>query len=361
VQALAGSGTATLTASSPGYQTLTQPLTLAPSAAIFGYNPPSEISVLTSAGILQQFIALVPIDPVSLQPGQSESPRPGANISVAVTSSNPQVVAVTTPTVQIPVQQPNGPLSFAGIQPLAAGSAVVTLGPLAGGPIPASGNQIVYTVSEPQLFIAPITLGVDLEVPVQIKLGSSAATPKADVSITISGNGPFQLANATGNGQPSLTVTIPAGQRVSNTFYVQGLYPGQGALSYGGGSFPNFNSLVTITQTAFVIQEAANGQTLDLSVGAKSNLTIVPALSPTTTAASGPLSIRGGANPIQVAVASTVPSIASVTPAQVTFNPGDQQAIASAQGLSSGTTVIKLLGTPYDFSQPQSSISVVVK
>ena len=148
---------------------------------------------------------------------------------------------------------------------------------------------------------------------------------------------------------------------MSNPFYVQGLYAGSGQLNYGGGSFPNFSTTVTVTQTAFVIQEAANGQALDLAVGANSNLTIVPALSPPFNGVPGPLSIRGGASPILIAVTPADPSVAASSPAQVTFNPGDQQQTVSVQGLSSGTTTIKLLGTNYDFSQPQASIQVVVK
>jgi hypothetical protein len=53
--------------------------------------------------------------------------------------------------------------------------------------------------------------------------------------------------------------------------------------------------------------------------------------------------------------------VAASSPAQVTFNPGDQQQTVSVQGLSAGTATISLLGTIYDSSQPQSSIQVVVK
>jgi hypothetical protein len=75
----------------------------------------------------------------------------------------------------------------------------------------------------------------------------------------------------------------------------------------------------------------------------------------------GPMSLRPGAVPITVVVASTVPGIASTSPAQVTFNPVDEQATVSVQGLAAGTATIKLLGTNYDFGQPHSSIQVVVK
>jgi hypothetical protein len=84
---------------------------------------------------------------VSLQPGTPQYLRPGANLSVAVTSSDPKVLAITTPVVAVPPAGGPGPTT--GIQPVAAGTAIVTLGTLAGNPAPASQNQIVFTVSEP--------------------------------------------------------------------------------------------------------------------------------------------------------------------------------------------------------------------
>jgi hypothetical protein len=367
-QALVDSGNVTLHFSSPGYPTASLPVTIVPVGAVFASVANYEQTLFTNAGVQQLPITLTPLDPVALQPlpqaGPAQTVRPGASLSVAVTSSDPTVIAITTPTVQFSAQPPaNGSTGqTAGIQPVASGTAIVTLAALPGNPTPASQNQIVFTVAEPELSIPALTLGRDLQAPVQIKLGSTVSMPTTDVAISVNANYGVQLgANPGDTGQSSLSVTIPAGQRMSNPFYVQGLYAGSGQLNYGGGSFPNFSTTVTVTQTAFVIQEAANGQALDLAVGANSNLTIVPALSPPFNGVPGPLSIRGGASPILIAVTPADPSVAASSPAQVTFNPGDQQQTVSVQGLSSGTTTIKLLGTNYDFSQPQASIQVVVK
>jgi hypothetical protein len=46
---------------------------------------------------------------------------------------------------------------------------------------------------------------------------------------------------------------------------------------------------------------------------------------------------------------------------QVVFNPGDQQMTVQVNGVAPGIATIKLVGTSYDFGQPQSSIQIVVK
>ena len=249
-----------------------------------------------------------------------------------------------------------------GIQPVAAGTAIVTLGPLPGNPAPSSGNQIVFNVTEAALSIVPFTLGRDLEAPVQLRLGSTVQNPVADVPITVYGGYPIAVALNSGDaGQNSIVATIPAGQRASKPFYVQGVSTGSASLNYGGGNLQNLSTPVTVAQTAFVIKEAKGGQSINLSVGAAAKLTILPAVSPPSSAAAGPLTIRPGASPIMVAVASTNPGIVTVSPSQVSLNSGDQQTTVSVQGLAAGTATVKLLGTGYDFSQPQSSIQLVVK
>ena len=362
VQALAGSGHATLSFASPGFQTATLPVTLTPAGAAF-QDQPLELGALTNSGVLQQAVYLASLDPVTLQPGQGQSPRPGTNLSVTVTSSNPKILQITTPTAQFPppaLENPAAP--YAGIQPVAPGSAIVSLGAVAGNPIPASGNQIVFSVTEPQLSIFPFTLGVDLQTPVQLTLANSAVNKSADTIISVGAQYPIQLSlNPTNPGQGSIAVTVPAGQTLSKPFYVQALGGGTGELSYGGGTFPNYVTSVTVTQTAFVIQEAATGQPIGLTTGGTANLTIVPALSSPSTTASGQLSIRPGAKPILIAVASTNPSVATTNPSQVTFNPGDQRHTFSVEGVSAGNATVKLLGVTYDFGLPQASIQVVVK
>jgi hypothetical protein len=149
VQALSGSGNVTLFFSSPGYETASMTVNLVPTGAVFPLPLSYEQGLFTGAGVEQIPVALAPLDPVSLLPGTPQTMRPGVSLSVAVTSSDPSVVTVTTPTVQFSLQPDGTSQSVASVQPAATGTSIVTLAPLAGSPTPASQNQIVFTVSAP--------------------------------------------------------------------------------------------------------------------------------------------------------------------------------------------------------------------
>jgi hypothetical protein len=162
---------------------------------------------------------------------------------------------------------------------------------------------------------------------------------------------------ATDPGQFSLSVTIPAGQRISKPFYLQGQQTGSAQIAYYGGGYPTFNTYGTVTQTAFVFRE----QSPSVNVNATGTLTVLPALSPLGTQGLGPLSIRGGATPITITVTSSDTKVLSVTTPQVTLRPGDQQATVTVRGVSAGVATLTLSGQTYDFTTAQSSVRVTVK
>jgi hypothetical protein len=74
--------------------------------------------------------------------GAMQSPGPGANLC-------PNVLALTTSTLQLLVQLQAVTGASAGLNPVGVGTAVVTLGNLAGDPTPANRNQLVFNVSQP--------------------------------------------------------------------------------------------------------------------------------------------------------------------------------------------------------------------
>src|ERR1022692_717057 len=222
-----------ITVSSPGYQTGSSQITLSPSAAVFSSGS-AQNSIYTNSGPQTLSVAMSYLDPLTLQPRGSQSPRPGFAPTVTVTSSNTSVVTVSTPSIQIPISDPNTGFKSgtATIQPVAAGTAVITLSQPE-GVTPASGGQEVFNVAQPSLFVPTFTLGQTLAAPVQIQLASSLPTPTSPVTISVTGNYPLELASpAAGNPTFSLQATIPAGQRASQTFYVDGLSTGSGSLSF---------------------------------------------------------------------------------------------------------------------------------
>ena len=65
--------------------------------------------------------------------------------------------------------------------------------------------------------------------------------------------------------------------------------------------------------------------------------------------------------PITVITVSTDQSTVMTNVQQLVFNPGDPQMTVQVTGVAPGKATIQLVGTSYDFGQPQSSIEIVVK
>jgi hypothetical protein len=156
LQSLADSGTADVTVSAEGYQPSTTTVKLTPSAAVFSANTTSPQSVLTTSSARQLEAMLRSIDPVTLLPfGTAALPRPGANLSATVISSDDKVVPVSPATVPFgdaelaTLPAGNYLIQKVSAQPLAAGTATISLSPLSGGATAAANRQVVFNVSVP--------------------------------------------------------------------------------------------------------------------------------------------------------------------------------------------------------------------
>lgn len=143
LQSLADNGIVTVTASADGYQSATQSVQLVPSAAVFQATQTQNLAL--NSGAQRLLVLLVPLDPNSLSPQffSSSAPRAGAILSVPLTSSDPKVLTVATPSIQFSAAQPS---PMVQVQPVSAGTAIVSLGLLPGGVAPASGSQLVFNV-----------------------------------------------------------------------------------------------------------------------------------------------------------------------------------------------------------------------
>jgi hypothetical protein len=363
LQSLSDSGTVTVTVSAPSYQTSTTAVKLAPSAAVFSNVTGGNYQDGILTNMLQQpVVSFAALDPITFQPAYgSQLPRPGANISVGVTSSNPTVLAVDTPNLNIAVANPAKPPYFqATLQPLAPGTAIVSLVEYPTAGTPSYGSEAVYNLSAPTVNLPSFSIGQDLMAPTQITLGNSVPTPSSSQQIEIFSSTSAPLANSP-TALPSSVIfaIIPAGQRVSQPFYMQGVQLGAIGLSY----YPDgaaFQASAYVVPTAFVFEEASRPQPLTLSTGSSSVFTVIPEVEPPTAAALSPLSIRPGVT-VSIAVTSSNPAVLSVTSPRVFLNGGDQQVSVSLTAVAPGQATITLSGQTYDFSQPQASISVIVK
>src|SRR5262249_587474 len=144
------------------------------------------------SGVQNLSVVLSPLDPTTLRPNSffsGQQARPGANLTSIVSSSDPGVIAPSVSTLSF-ADRPDQQLQ---VRPAGIGTAVLSLGALPGGTLPASGAQIAYTVAEPDLSVPDMTIGRDLQATVQVRLASRLPAPASDLVLTV-GSGDFGLA-----------------------------------------------------------------------------------------------------------------------------------------------------------------------
>jgi hypothetical protein len=216
LQSLADNGTATVTASSDGYQPGTATINLAPSAPVFSSASDSQ-TIYTNLPEQTLNVAWTTLDAATLRPGYSTgSARPGANLSTTVTVSDKNVIAADASVLNFGT----GASATLHVRPVGLGTATLSLGPGAGGTLPASGGRIVYTVLEPDLYVPDVTIGLYLQAPLQVKLAGRIPAPTSDLTVNVMAG--FGVALNNGGTlvtyPSSIPVVIPAGQHISRPF-----------------------------------------------------------------------------------------------------------------------------------------------
>jgi hypothetical protein len=144
LQALANSGTVTVTVSGQNAESTTFTVQLDPSGVVFSPLIPQIPLILSPNGPSQQApLRLTRLDRFSLAPVSCcEDPRPGWSGTVTVSSTDPSI-AVATPEV---VQWPGPSPQTVTIKPGKAGTATLKLSVPTGEDTPSTGREIVVTV-----------------------------------------------------------------------------------------------------------------------------------------------------------------------------------------------------------------------
>jgi hypothetical protein len=154
LQALGNSGTATYTATAPGYESRTAPVQLTPSGVLIGYRQPpdeAEFARKESAQRLHGFVTKLSANDVEftlytaqLDPQTHRGAditvqplRPGVSVQVHLQSSNPSVGTVSSP-----VTISAGSSTSAPFKPLSPGKTVVSIDTPAGFTTP--GNATAF-------------------------------------------------------------------------------------------------------------------------------------------------------------------------------------------------------------------------
>ncbi|HLH17424.1 MAG TPA: hypothetical protein VKX45_09405 [Bryobacteraceae bacterium] len=247
--------------------------------------------------------------------------------------------------------------------PVGTGTAVLSLTPPAGAPAAASGAQILYTVTEPDLYLPNVNIGVNFQAPLQVRLASRIPAPPTDLTLTIMGDFGISISNGgTLVSYPNtIQVVIPAGQHLSKPFSVQGTALTTATLHVSAPGLTAGYANVHVLAPTFVFQQASSTQSVALTAGGSTNLTILPAVLPLGTPTAPGMAIGGGlAFPVSLGISVGTPSVVSA-PSGVTLHPGDQQATITVHGLAPGSSYVALTPTSvYGIPNAQSSVNLAV-
>jgi hypothetical protein len=144
-------------------------------------------------------------------------------------------------------------------------------------------------------------------------------------------------------------VTIPAGQRLSSNFLVQGLgTTGTASIAIsGGGVYQGITTQVTLVEPSFIFAPT----TLSMAPNSTAIVTLTPGIASATLAPT---------LAVPIAIATSNASIATASPAQIVFPPapGATGATFTIVSHTAGTATFSLSGSNYDFG---STLVVTVR
>jgi 6-phosphogluconolactonase (cycloisomerase 2 family) len=364
IQALASSGTVTITETAPGYNTSSLTLTLVPSGFIVGSNT----TTTTFSPASPVSVTFEQLDPTTLNyVGVPLALRPGlGTVNVALKNSNTAVGTLGSSSIAFVAGNSNVSTTFTPTG-TAAGTAVISFnGTPSGFSTPSNYQTATFTVNAPPITIQPVTVGKNLQTTTFVTLG--AAVPAGGRTITIqSPNSALAVLSSSPatTGTTTLTFTLAAGQSATPQFYVQA-HSGSGTVTLTASSpgYANGSGVITLYPGGFALQ--GSNFTTHLTDN-PTTLTIVPAaLDPTflnvyqvqllnpnqpNTAATVTLTDQSGTSPV-----------GKVTLNPVLFQGDDSPNLrtTSFQPLHAGSTLIKVT-SPSGFSNASSQITATVQ
>lgn len=222
VHSLSDTGSASLTASAPGYAPDTATFSLVPSGFIIW--APGDFTTHTLAPPTNIQIRPVRLDPLTYSYTANQAVRGGITpVQVDVTSSDTSVGVITTSPIVF-----NGGATFVNtaFDPVGAGTSNIDVLPPAGFDMPANFTQITATVlfQDQSIVLTGTTIGDDL----QVSRGGTLTVPApaGNLDVTIASDDPSMLLlsnTAGGAGSASIVVTVPAGSTNLPTYYVHSL------------------------------------------------------------------------------------------------------------------------------------------
>jgi hypothetical protein len=364
VQALAKSGTATYTATAPGFGSSEGTVTMSPSGFVIAAR--SRIGatsfVSTPGGRSTAITVHAARLDSSLNFAAPQELAGGMPVKVEVTNSNKSVGAINPSSVTIAGGDAVAATEF---EPAGAGTATLALNTPANFSTPATLASLTVNIKMPGMSVTDqAMLGKNLQMGGSISLGQMA--PAGGVVVTLTSSDPNMIIahSATEVGSKSITINIPAGGS-SATYHLQGLAE-KGTVTYTAEA-PGYTSrsgTIYLTPSAIVVTGMEFPETggpadpafvVSISKDTYTTLMVCSAhLDPKTMRAADltvqPL--RAGYS-VTAKLVSDHPEVGTV-PATVKLESGKEITPIQLKLLSPGATVVSV-NTPDGFTTPKNA------
>lgn len=343
-------GSTTLTISAPGYTTGTETITIDPSGFYFYYNGPRTTTTYSQPDT--NYLYPVPLN----QDGTIESygtwylNAQSAAISVPVTSSSTAIGTVNSPVVF----HPNDTSEAVNLTPVGVGTATITVGtPPAGFAVASQNASYMETVSAPVIAPSAFTTGTRLQNSLGIYLPIAPPTGHP-VTVTVTSGTPGVATlstSATTAGTATLTFTNVTSSYVG-TIYVQGQSVGTSTLTESAPGYTTGTSTLTVDKSGFAFYYSDQNFATTTFSGTSTATVYTAVLDPTTQQILNfQYPLNPGVGPVTVPLTDSDTTVATISPAALTFNTGDSAQNVTIQPVAAGTANITL-STPTGFSTP---------
>ncbi len=344
-------GDTTLTVQAAGYNDGFANVMVDPSGFIIW--TPGSINTSTFSTPTTVQVRAVRLNPTTLNYVTDQRIRGGlAPVPVDVMSSDPLVGTITTSPL---VFGPNEFFENTSFDPSNAGSSTISLATPPGFHTPSNFQQIPATVTAPNINIANVTVGEDLQQSVFVSL---TATPPAPVDVTItSGDASVAVISTDPLLAGGVSVTF-SGVTTANvgTIYVQGLTQSASTtLTASAAGYNNATPSVSVHPSGFVIWAPSVINTSTYSTDTSVQLRSAR-LHPTTLNYSTDQPVRGGLSPVAVSLDSSAPAIGTIA-SPVVFNPNIFFASSAFNPSTVGTTTLSVI-QPAGFDAPSNFFQI---
>lgn len=355
---LAASGTAQVTALSPGYANGRFQVDLTPSGFVLqGDLSRREVSV---GAVVRLTPVPYALDPVSLEPRfQAQALRPGKVVSVSLQASDSGLVRISPARIDLPVRAPAPPPAFE-ITTLSPGRVTTSLRTPEGFQTPPQAQSLTLDITDAFFSFVPPRVGYNLQTAASLQL---TPAPLSAVVVTVRSLNPdlMRVSAAAGvEGEREVGLRVSGGNEAG--FYLHGLAgSGSARLAVSAPGYRSFELDIPLLPSGFVFESvsttlpAASQWRIPILLAPLSALTRLPLL---PASASGAYALRPGAGPLtlEFEIADSGPGLRF---APLVWNGGQASLVPVAAWDRPGGTTVSIV-QPQGFSEASANRSISV-